>query len=102
MALFSLAQPVFPQAAVEGRFAHATLTDGFGEGEFVLFLSRDDRAEVLRWRDLRSAEADAPLLGRRDALGLALPDVLPLVLCHEGEDLQDQIPLKRKIDTSTR
>ena len=47
--------------------------------------------KILRQRAGRPAEANPPGLGRGDALCLALAEVSPLVLRHEGEDLQDDV-----------
>ena len=50
--------------------------------------------KILRQGPGRAAKADAPGLGRRDALRLALVDGGPLVLRHEGEDLEDNVAEK--------
>ena len=50
--------------------------------------------EILRQGDGRPSEPYAPGLGRRDALRLPLADVVPLVLRHEGEHLEDDIAEK--------
>ncbi len=50
---------------------------------------------AVRQRAGRPAKSDAPGLGRRDALRLALPDIGALIFRHEGQHLKDNVAEKR-------
>ena len=78
--------------AVKGGHRQATGSGGLAQSHGFGPPCPVEAVEILQQRAGRPAEANPSGLGRGDALRLALAEVGPLVLRHEGEDLQDMVP----------
>ena len=80
---------------VEGVVVHVAQFGSLTEGDLARPPGPVHRIEVFGQRLGGTAELDAPGFGGRDPLSLALADVFPLVLGHEGQDLQHHIGQER-------
>lgn len=81
----------FFHIVAERRKAHAALPGGFCSCDFFLFPEAAQFIEILRQHFRRAAEADAPFFCRSDAFCLAAPDIVPFILRHEGQYLEDDV-----------